>query len=158
MSDERETGEFDDLLLVALAKAVTPVEPRPAVRQQILSTIARADGSTPRGFAFRFDADQDWQPHPVPGIKMKVLSLNGKAGYATLLLDVAPDTHFPPHEHHAAEECYVVSGSLFTCGRKFVAGEFIHADAETEHGELYTEEGCRVLLVVEPEDYMVLGP
>jgi anti-sigma factor ChrR (cupin superfamily) len=85
---------------------------------------------------------------------MKVLALNKRRGYATLLLDVAPGTRFPSHHHGGAEECYVVSGSLFTCGRRLGAGDFVHADADTDHGELWTEEGCRVILVVPPEEHL----
>ena len=83
---------------------------------------------------------------------MKVLALNRAAGYAALLLDVAPGTRFPSHHHSGAEECYVLSGSLYTCDRRMSAGDFLHADAGTDHCELRTEEGCRVLLVVPPED------
>jgi anti-sigma factor ChrR (cupin superfamily) len=83
-----------------------------------------------------------------------VLARNAERGYATLLLDVAPGTRFPSHHHEGAEECYVISGSLFTCGRRLGAGDFVHADGNTDHDELFTEEGCRVLLVVPPEDYM----
>jgi anti-sigma factor ChrR (cupin superfamily) len=93
-------------------------------------------------------------PHPVPGIKMKVLALNKQRGYATLLLDVEPGTRFPSHHHGGAEECYVVSGSLFTCGRRLGPGDFVHADADTDHGELWTEEGCQVILVVPPEEHL----
>lgn len=93
-------------------------------------------------------------PHPIAGIKMKILALNKERNYATLLLDVAPGTRFPAHHHGGAEECYVVSGSLFTCGRHLHAGDFVHADADTDHGELWTEEGCRVILVVPPEEHL----
>ena len=48
----------------------------------------------------------------------------------------------------------MISGTLSTCGRRIGPGDFLHADADTDHGELFTEEGCRVLLVVTPEDYM----
>jgi len=85
---------------------------------------------------------------------MKILAVNTRRGYATLLLDVAPGTRFPAHHHGGAEECYVVSGSLFTCGRRLGAGDFVHADGETDHGELWTEEGCRVILVVPPEEHL----
>ena len=44
----------------------------------------------PAGFAFHYASDDRWLPHPVPGIRMKVLALNKARGYATLLLDVAP--------------------------------------------------------------------
>jgi hypothetical protein len=33
----------------------------------------------------------------------------------------------------------------------------VHADRGTEHGELWTDEGARVLLVVPPEDYLDLA-
>jgi quercetin dioxygenase-like cupin family protein len=143
--------EFDEMLTLAFASlAAAGAVPRPEVRQRLLASLAAPP--VPTGFSFRFAADGDWLPHPVPGIRMKVLALNRAAGYAALLLDVAPGTRFPPHQHAGAEECYVLSGSLYTCGRRMTAGDFLHADANTDHGELRTEEGCRVLLVVPPED------
>ena len=144
--------EFDETLTLAFASLAAGAAPRPEVRQRLLASLAGPP--VPAGFSFRFAADGDWLPHPVPGIRMKVLALNRAAGYAALLLDVAPGTRFPPHQHAGAEECYVLSGSLYTCGRRMTAGDFLHADADTEHGELWTEEGCRVLLVVPPEDYL----
>lgn len=144
---------FDDAVALALACLVDEVGPRPEVRQRLLARLD--EPPVPAGFGFRYEREADWLPHPVPGIRMKVLSLNRERGYATLLLDVEPGVRFPAHHHTGGdEECYVVSGSLYTCGRRLAAGDFVHADAETDHGELWTEEGCRVILVVPPEDYM----
>ena len=118
---------------------------------------ALASPPAPRGFTFRFREEPAWLPHPVPGIRMKVLALDRRAGYAVLLLDAAPGTRFPPHHHGGAEECYVLSGSLTTCDRRMTAGDFLHADADTDHGELFTEDGCQVLLVV-PADEDIPDP
>jgi anti-sigma factor ChrR (cupin superfamily) len=153
MIDDTATDmiEFDEMLTLAFASLTAgSAAPGPEVRARLLASLAGPP--TPKGFSFRFAADADWLPHPVPGIRMKVLALNRAAGYATLLLDVAPGTRFPAHHHAGAEECYVLSGSLYTCDRRMTAGDFLHADANTDHGELWTEEGCRVLLVVPPED------
>jgi anti-sigma factor ChrR (cupin superfamily) len=153
IDDLRDAVEFDDVVALALActAAGDDAVPRPEVRRRLLAELDPPPA--PDGFAFRYERETDWLPHPVPGIRMKVLAFNRRRGYATLLLDVAPGTRFPPHRHAGGdEECYVVSGSLYTCGRRLAAGDFVHADAETEHGELWTEEGCRVLLVVPPED------
>ena len=87
-----------------------------------------------------------------------ILSKNDRRGYATLILDVAPGIRFPAHHHGGDEECYVISGSLFACGRRMGAGDLHHADAGSDHGELWTEDGCRVLLVVSPEDYLPPAP
>jgi quercetin dioxygenase-like cupin family protein len=142
--------EFPDTVAVALATLATGPEPRLAVKARIMAAVSAP--STPPGFALRFDAEADWVPHPVPGIRMKVLSVNRRCGYATLLLDVEPGTRFPAHHHEGDEECYVISGSIVTLGRRLGPGDFVHADAGTEHGELWTEEGARVLLVVPADD------
>jgi anti-sigma factor ChrR (cupin superfamily) len=159
--DAFDTVEFDELVALALAQAATGEDaPSPDVKARLMASIAAvghpqsAPPEAPSGFAFRFSSDESWRPHPVPGIRMKVLARNSERGYATLLLDVAPGTRFPSHHHDGAEECYVISGSLFTCGRRLSAGDFVHADGNTDHDELFTEEGCRVLLIVTPEDYM----
>jgi len=154
MTNDLDAVEFDDLIVLALAHSAADgsVAPRPEFRQELLSRLI--DPPVPGGFSFRLSEDGDWLPHPVPGIEMKVLAMNRAGGYATLLLDVEPGTRFPPHYHTGAEECYVISGSLYTCDRRMNAGDFLHADADTDHGELWTEEGCRVLLVAAPEEYM----
>jgi anti-sigma factor ChrR (cupin superfamily) len=154
MNDDSRSDavEFDDTVSLALASLAGDATPDPGLRARVLARLAAPPA--PNGFVFRLAADADWLPYPVPGIRMKVLALNRSSGYATLLLDVAPGTRFPAHHHAGAEECYVVSGSLYTCGRRMTAGDFLHADAGTDHGELRTDEGCRVLLVVPPEDHL----
>lgn len=154
MSDQPgETIAFDDIVAVALAEAADAGDPGPHVKARLLER-ARAAAAPPSGaFSFRMATDDDWRPHPVPGIRMKVLAVNRDRRYATLLLDVAPGTTFPAHHHDGDEECYVISGTLIACGRRLGPGDFHHADAGSDHGELHSPEGCRVLLVVHPEDY-----
>jgi anti-sigma factor ChrR (cupin superfamily) len=157
MKDDVEIAdgiEFDDLLQLALAESAAGASGAvsPDLKQRLMARVREA--TEPRGFSFAWRADDVWIPHVVPGIKMKVLALNKQRGYATLLLDVEPGTRFPAHHHGGAEECYVVSGSLFTCGRRLGPGDFVHADADTDHGELWTEEGCQVILVVPPEEHL----
>jgi anti-sigma factor ChrR (cupin superfamily) len=146
---------FDDAMIIALAQSTErpDVAPAPAVKTSLMARLRAS--SLPPGFVVHLASEDGWRRHPVPGIMMKVLSVNAASGYATFLLDVAPGTRFPPHHHATAEECYVLSGSLQTCGRRLGPGDFVHADAGTGHGELWTEEGCRVLLVAAPEEHML---
>jgi len=155
MTEDLDNVAFDDAVALALAEAAAADAPplRGGVRDALMRRVRDSAGET-AGFAFAWADDDRWLPHPVEGIRMKILALNKQRGYATLLLDVAPGTRFPPHHHGGAEECYVVSGSLFTCGRRLSAGDFVHADADSDHGELYTLEGCRVILVVPPEEHL----
>ncbi|MGH9141069.1 MAG: cupin domain-containing protein [Vicinamibacterales bacterium] len=155
MSDDDESVTFDDLVALGLAAAASGPQPGPLVRQRLMTTIAAS--AEPAGFTFHHASDDRWLPHAVPGIRMKVLALNQARGYATLLLDVAPGTRFPSHHHGGAEECFVVSGSIFTCGRRLGPGDFVHAEADTDHGELWTEEGAQVILIVPPEEHLPAG-
>lgn len=153
MSDEtpNDRVEFDPELGLALAHAAAgTAEPRPDVKRRLMDAITAPP--VPPGFVFRFAADQDWLPHPVPGLRMKVLALDRAVGYAVLLIDAAPGARFPPHHHGGAEECYVLSGTVHTCNRRMTAGDFLHADADTDHGELFTDDGAQVLLVVPADD------
>lgn len=153
MSDDEDQIEFEDALVIALARAADAgALPAPEVKTRLLATLVAP--RVPDGFTFRFAADGDWLSHPVPGIRMQVLSVNREAGYAMLLLDAAPGARFPAHHHTGAEECFVLSGDVNTCNRRMHAGDFLHADADTDHRELWTDEGARVILVVSAEDYI----
>lgn len=153
MIDDRDGDEpfDDDIVALALAASAARLDPSPDVRRRLM---ARLEPAPPAGFAIYRANDEGWMPHPVPGIRMKVLALNRRRGYAVLLLDVAPGTRFPAHHHDAAEECYVLSGSLHTCDRRLGPGDFVHADSGTDHAELWTEEGCRVLIVGPVDEHL----
>lgn len=147
--------DFEDLELPLAELAAAGAEaPRPGVRDRIMARVQAELPAIPEGFVFSFAATDQWLPHPVPGIRMRVLSMDRDRGYATLLLDVDAGTRFPAHHHGRPEECYVVSGSVYSYGRRMGPGDFLHADAGTDHSELWTDEGAQVILVVEPEDYM----
>jgi anti-sigma factor ChrR (cupin superfamily) len=147
------TIDFKDLEW-PLAMAAGAESPSPEVRERLMARVRADEPPVPAGFVFSLAETDRWHPHPVPGIRMRVLSMNRENGYATLLLDVEPGTRFPSHYHSGAEECLVISGSVYTCGRRMGPGDFLHADGGTDHGELWTDEGAKVLLVVPPEDYM----
>jgi len=154
MAERPDTVEFDELVARALADTAWGPAPRPVLKSLVLARVAR-EAAVPAGFMFHFAADEEWLPYPIAGIRMKILTMNESTGYATLLLDVAPGVRFPAHRHGGAEECYVISGSLYTLGRRLGAGDFVHADPGTDHPDLWTEEGARVLLVIPPEDVPV---
>jgi len=147
------TIDFEDLELPLARLASAGVDaPSAAVRDRLMARVRTDEPVVPHGFSFRLAASDQWLPHPVPGIRMRVLSVNRNNGYATLLLDVAPGTRFPPHHHAGAEECYVIAGAVYTWGRRLGPGDFLHADPGTDHGELWTDVGAQVLLVVPPDD------
>ena len=141
MSDrDVDAVEFDEIVAVGLAQSVDSGAPRPEVKARLLSRLrSSAQPQALAGFSFLLSGDEGWLPHTVPGVRMKVLSLDRQRDYAMLLLDVAPGATFPPHHHGGGEECYVLSGSLTACGRRIGPGDFHHADAGSDHDELVSE-------------------
>jgi anti-sigma factor ChrR (cupin superfamily) len=151
-----EVAELREIMATVGGLMAAVDEPSPAVKDRLMAQLGLGGEAPPlpAGFSFSFAQDDDWVPYAVPGIRLKMLSINRERGYATLLMDVAPGARFPPHHHGGAEECYVISGTVYACGRRLGPGDFHHADAGSDHDELWTDVGCRVLLVVDPRDYL----
>jgi ChrR Cupin-like domain len=152
--------ELQDLYEVAalLPRALPPDVPSASVRERI---VAHATGAAPRreasalSEALHFvNRDEGWQSHPIPGIMVKVLSVDSKTGVATLLIKAAPGTTYPAHHHSGPEGCYVIEGDVFVAGRRIGQGDFHLADADSDHDPLYTETGATVLLVCAAADYL----
>jgi anti-sigma factor ChrR (cupin superfamily) len=148
--------ELQELYEVAavLPRALPLDAPSASVRERI---AAHAGGPRSPAVAEAFHfirRDEGWQPHPIPGITVKVLSVDRKTGVATLLIKAAPGTSYPAHHHSGSEGCYVIEGEVLVAGRRIGPGDFHLADADSDHDPLYTETGATVLLVCAAADYM----
>ena len=128
--------------------------PRPEVRERLMATI-RADEPCCAGrLCLQLRGERRLGPAPRPGHPHA-----GPCDESHGRLRDHPARREARHPFSRAlplppEECYVVSGSVYTYGRRMGPGDFLHADGGTDHGELWTDEGAQVLLVVPPEDYM----
>lgn len=151
MSAPGDEVDFDDATLLALAASSDDVLPSADVRARLLARLRATP--LPAGFNLQRAGD-GWLDYPLPGIRYKVLAINRAQDAMTLLIDAAPGARFPPHHHGGDEECYVIAGDVNTLGRRLGPGDFLHADAGTDHGELSTDTGALVLLVVRPDDYL----
>ena len=133
---------------LALGSSVDQIEPPARVRTAVLAAT-RAPGRYSV-----FAGDRPWTDTPLPGIQMKVLSMDQARGMATMLIRATPGAVYPSHRHSGPEECYVIRGSVVIDGRVLRAGDFHHADADSDHGEITTTEGAEVLIVGAIDDYL----
>jgi len=99
-------------------------------------------------------ANADWFETGLPGIRGRVLSVDRQRSVVTMVFRVEPGAVSPAHRHHGPEECFVISGSVNFEGRVLRAGDFSHADKDSEHGEMTTTEGAEVLVIGAIEDYL----
>ena len=132
---------------VEIAASVSGEEPPPRVRDALLARIAAPSNHTIAA------ADGEWVETPVPGVRMKILAIDRARDRVTMLLKGEPGARYPAHRHSGPEECYVIRGSVNVEGRLLRAGDFHHAEGESDHGELWTDEGVEVLLVASASDY-----
>jgi anti-sigma factor ChrR (cupin superfamily) len=132
----------------AVAEGVDLAEPPPHVRGRVL-----AAARVPTRYTI-WGGDDGWSDTPLPGIRVKVLAVDKPRSMATLLIRAEPGAVYPSHKHHGPEECYILRGSVVIDDRVLRAGDFHHADEDSDHGEITTTEGADVLIVGAIEDYL----
>ena len=132
---------------VEIAASAIGEEPSPGVRDALLARIAAPSNHTIAS------SEGVWVETAMPGVRMKILAIDRARDRVTMLLKGEPGARYPAHRHSGPEECYVISGSLIVEGRVLRAGDFHHADAESDLGELWTDECVEVLLVASASDY-----
>jgi anti-sigma factor ChrR (cupin superfamily) len=133
---------------MALAASVEPVEPPPRVRDRVLAAV-----KTPGRYTV-WAQSSEWVESGLPGIRIRVLAVNRELGNVTMALQAEPGAVYPSHRHSGPEECYVLKGSVVIDGRVLRAGDFHHADEDSDHGEITTTEGAEVLVIGAIEDYL----
>jgi anti-sigma factor ChrR (cupin superfamily) len=134
---------------VADISATTAGEaPSPGVKAALLARIGLPSNHTVTA------GDGEWVQTPVPGVRMKVLAIDRARDRVTMLIRGEPGARYPAHRHSGPEECYVIRGSLLVEGQLLRAGDFHHAEGDSDHGELRTDEGVEVLLVAAASDYL----
>ncbi len=157
-----ELAAFGDAMTAFARTVCPPVIPSSGLKARLMDRIrltpqlrrgVAADELKPPlspGFHWIPSSLEGWVNTPIAGLRTKQLAENPGAGYRVVLLELAADCRFPSHSHQRGpEELYVISGNLVTEGRTLCAGDYLHAEAGTDHGELWSPSGC-VAMVVEP--------
>ena len=142
-----EIARLYDLTL-AMAETEGDVAPPARVRESLLAKVAGPANYTIAAH------EGEWLEIGLPGIRAKILALDRARDMVTMMIRAEPGARYPAHHHSAPEECYVISGSIRIGARVLRAGDFHHAEGDTDHGEVVTDEGTEVLLVASATDYL----
>ena len=143
----------DAMMLLALA-APTVRAPSPAVKGALLARIRTANAVPAVAAGWRFAnvaSDEGWVKLPLPGLRLREVTLDAARDTALLFIEMAPGAVFPDHDHTATERGLVLSGDLRMDGRLLVAGDFYEAAAGTRHERVASPSGCTGLLWVGAE-------
>ncbi|MEO8663422.1 MAG: cupin domain-containing protein [Bryobacteraceae bacterium] len=103
-------------------------------------------------------AQISWQPLNEPGvtgISVKVLRFDETTGRPpTFLLKFEPGATYPPHDHPAGEECFVLEGDIHLGKDHLKAGDYLYTAPHNKHA-VRSDAGCIVLFSV-PEEVVKL--
>jgi anti-sigma factor ChrR (cupin superfamily) len=133
---------------VVLASGVPSLEPPAQARQRLLAAARKPSTYTV------WAADTAWTDTGLPGIRARVVTVDKARSLVTLVIRAEPGAVYPSHKHHGPEECFVISGSVVIAGRVLRAGDFHHADEDSDHGEITTTDGAEVLIIGAIDDYL----
>ena len=131
-----------------VALGVPLLEPPVHARERLLAAVRKPSTYTVRA------ADAAWIDTGLPGIRARVIAVDKARSLVTLVLRAKPGAVYPSHKHRGPEECFVTSGSVIIDGRVLRAGDFHHADEDSDHGEITTTEGAEVLIIGAIDDYL----
>jgi anti-sigma factor ChrR (cupin superfamily) len=152
----RDTAQFESVANT-LALNIVPVAPRTSLKERLM---ARIEGHTDvrldplKGLTFVKASEGTWH-EMAPGVSAKVLFFDPVSRRATALVRMAPGSFYAPHRHAEAEELYVLEGGCFCGGRELKAGDYHRAEAETEHHDTSSDEGCLLLVISSPQNEML---
>lgn len=148
---QREVAAFE-AAAAALPMAVEEARPPAGLRARVLEKIA---GPEPGMHVIR-EGEGRFRPTPFPGVTAKTLYFDRETSMATNLLRLEPGASYPAHHHTAVEQCLVLEGEVRQGGVVMRAGDYSRNEAGSDHGRIYTETGCLLLLVSSMRDE-VLG-
>lgn len=150
------------LALVSVPKKTAPAALRGKILDRIRQTPQLKPGQQPPAPAakpampdFSFvRSDAPWMDTPLPGIRLKVLSLSDAQDYAMLLVELGAGVTYPEHDHSGPEDTFVISGDLQSEGRSLGPGDSFHADPGTHHQPLTSINGCTALFIVPKQEFL----
>ncbi len=137
-----------DLLHRVLLRVREPM--RPSTPFAAVIQDARVEGKR-----FVLGGDGGFVPLRVEGVTARTLHRDAAAGYATVLVRMAPGASYPAHRHADDEECYVLEGDLQVGEQDMVAGDYQLAPRGSLHPVQSTRGGCLLLLRSSLHDELV---
>ncbi|MGK0188497.1 MAG: anti-sigma factor ChrR (cupin superfamily) [Verrucomicrobiales bacterium] len=161
-SDMSRAVEELDVMVAAMSQALLPSMAPPADAKAEIDrllgftvTADEEDSIKPEAFTYVMSEEGEWRPLPVlkGGARVKELSNDAASGFTVMLLELDAGTRFPSHSHHGIEETFLISGDLQMQDRVLGPGDFARALPGTRHSSLYSENGCRALIVTAAENY-----
>lgn len=97
----------------------------------------------------------EWVESGLPGMQIKFLYFEPATERHTVLVRMAPGTHYPSHRHNGTEECLVIEGELRVDDDCLAPGDYIVNQDGSIHKKTWSDTGCVLLLSTGMKDDML---
>jgi anti-sigma factor ChrR (cupin superfamily) len=98
-------------------------------------------------------ADSQWE-EVAPGIRCRLLATDSERDRVSMLVQLAPGVHYPPHRHGGVEELHLLDGELWIGECKLLPGDYNRAEPGTIDTLVWSETGCTCVLITSPSDVL----
>lgn len=136
-----------ETVLAQVLPELAPIQPAPEARGRVRATLlarAQAERKAAAHTFFTIRAEEGKWHELHPGVKLKLLYRDKTT--QTFLLDIAPNTIVPSHDHPSNEECFVMRGEAFVGDVHLRAGDYHFAHQGSRHTGLRSEIGALFLI------------
>jgi len=89
-----------------------------------------------------------------PGTFCKLLAVDPVRERVSMLVRLAPNASYPPHQHAGLEELHLLEGELWIDDRKLMPGDYNRAQAPSGDERVWSETGCTCVLVTSTRDIL----
>ena len=135
-----------------IAETVTPVAPPPSLKERLMNRVANFETLKPIADVRPYD--KAWVPSGAPGVDIKLLYQDKTNGRTTMLVRMQPGARLPAHHHHDDEQCLVLRGDVRWRDIVYEEGDFVVMGGNTDHPEIYSENGNLLLLIAGRNEYI----
>lgn len=147
-----------DAAILALTADIAPVEPPPAIKQELFARLEAAPPMNPTldqqreaadklgALQFSFREEATFQFSHMPGVTARMLHLDSVTKRFSAIVKLEPGSRIPPHHHDGLEECLVLEGELILGTVRMRPGDYQWAEDGSDHVEQWTDVGATVLI------------
>jgi anti-sigma factor ChrR (cupin superfamily) len=132
---------------------VDVLRPGSDLRRRLAEKIAADEGGEPVMPALPEWTEPEWE-EVAPGISCKLLATDTTNHLVSMLVRLAPNTAYPPHDHAAVEELHLLEGELWIEDRKLLPGDYNRAEPGTGDQRVFSETGCTCVLITSARDVL----
>jgi anti-sigma factor ChrR (cupin superfamily) len=149
----RELEALQPLVDKLVSWPTNVLRPARSLQMRLAERIAAETGKPPALPPPKQWSEPEWQ-EVAPGISVKLLANDAERDRVSMLVCLAPNTHYPPHVHAGVEELHLLDGELWIEDRLLHPGDYNYGAPGARDKRVYSETGCTCVLITSTKDLL----